>query len=46
MNIYIYIYIYIYIQPNNKYTLIIMKILRTASLGSNFTGSYRKKSIL
>ena len=24
-----------------KYTLIIIKILRTASLGSNFTGSYR-----
>ena len=23
-----------------------MKILRTASLGSNFTGSYKKKSLL
>ena len=23
-----------------------MKILRTASLGSNFTGSYKKKSVL
>ena len=25
-----------------QYTLKIMKILRTASLGSNFTGSYKK----
>ena len=27
-----------------QYTLKIMKILRTLSLGSNFTGSYTKKS--
>ena len=30
-------------KNKNKYTLKIMKILRTASLGSNFTGSYKKR---
>ena len=29
-----------------KCTLKIMKILRVASLGSSFTSSYRKKSVL
>ena len=28
---------------SEQYTLKIMKILRTASLGSNFTGSYKRK---
>ena len=28
-----------------QYTLKIMKILRTASLGSNFAGSYKKKRV-
>ena len=34
-----------YDQIKNKYTLEIMRILRSASQGSNFTGSYKKKSI-
>ena len=34
-----------YEQIKNKYTLKIMKILRSASQGSNFTGSYKKKII-
>ena len=29
-----------------QYTLKIMKVLRTASLGSNFTGSYQKKNVV
>ena len=29
-----------------QYTLEIMKILRTLNLGSTFTGSYKKKSVL
>ena len=35
-----------YEQIKNEYTLKIMKILRTASQGSNFTGSYKNKTIL
>ena len=34
-----------YEQIKNEYTLKIMKILRTASQGSNFTGSYKKNYI-
>ena len=30
-------------QIKNRYTLKIMKILRTASQGSKFTGSYKKR---
>ena len=32
-------------NKNKLRTLKIKKILRTASLGSNFTGSYKKKSV-